>query len=56
MACVPAEGGQMPLTRRLQRRLYYNIFAKVYNEVNLGQLDIFEEDTVVTPQLLMEKE
>lgn len=49
------EGGQMPLTRRLPKRGFTNIFAKVYNEVNLGQLDIFEEDTVVTPQLLMEK-
>ena len=49
------EGGQMPLTRRLPKRGFTNIFAKVYNEVNLGLLDIFEEDTVVTPQLLMEK-
>ena len=49
------EGGQMPLTRRLPKRGFTNIFAKVYNEVNLWQLDIFEEDTVVTPQLLMEK-
>jgi len=49
------EGGQMPLTRRLPKRGFTNIFAKVYNEVNLGQLDIFEEDTVVTPQLLVEK-
>ena len=49
------EGGQMPLTRRLPKRGFTNVFAKVYNEVNLGQLDIFEEDTVVTPQLLMEK-
>jgi len=45
----------MPLTRRLPKRGFTNIFAKVYNEVNLGQLDIFEEDTVVTPQLLVEK-
>ena len=49
------EGGQMPLTRRLPKRGFTNIFAKVYNEVNLVQLDVFEQDTVVTPELLKEK-
>ncbi len=49
------EGGQMPLTRRLPKRGFTNIFAKVYNEVNLGQLNIFEDDTIVTPELLKEK-
>lgn len=49
------EGGQMPLTRRLPKRGFTNIFAKVYNEVNLGQLDIFEPNTIVTPELLKEK-
>ncbi|HZJ58435.1 MAG TPA: 50S ribosomal protein L15 [Clostridia bacterium] len=46
------EGGQMPLTRRLPKRGFTNIFAKVYNEVNLVQLDVFEQDTIVTPELL----
>lgn len=49
------EGGQMPLTRRLPKRGFTNIFAKVYNEVNLHQLNSFEPDTIVTPQLLKEK-
>lgn len=49
------EGGQMPLTRRLPKRGFINIFAKVYNEVNLEQLGIFEEDTIVTPELLKEE-
>jgi large subunit ribosomal protein L15 len=49
------EGGQMPLTRRLPKRGFTNIFAKVYNEVNVAQLEVFEPDTVVTPELLKEK-
>jgi large subunit ribosomal protein L15 len=49
------EGGQMPLTRRLPKRGFTNIFAKVYSEVNLAQLEVFEADTVVTPELLKEK-
>ncbi|HET9902842.1 MAG TPA: 50S ribosomal protein L15 [Xanthobacteraceae bacterium] len=32
------EGGQMPLHRRLPKRGFNNIFAKDYNEVNLGRL------------------
>jgi large subunit ribosomal protein L15 len=32
------EGGQMPLHRRLPKRGFTNIFAKKYNEVNLGRL------------------
>lgn len=48
------EGGQMPLTRRIPKRGFTNIFAKVYNVVNLDDLNIFEENTVVTPELLKE--
>ena len=32
------EGGQMPLDRRLPKRGFNNIFAKRYNEVNLGRV------------------
>jgi large subunit ribosomal protein L15 len=32
------EGGQMPLHRRLPKRGFNNIFAKHYNEVNLGKV------------------
>jgi large subunit ribosomal protein L15 len=32
------EGGQMPLHRRLPKRGFKNIFAKKYNEVNLGRI------------------
>ena len=32
------EGGQMPLSRRLPKRGFNNIFAKDYNELNLGRV------------------
>ena len=48
------EGGQMPLTRRLPKRGFTNIYAKVYETVNVGSLEIFENGTVVTEELLIE--
>lgn len=48
------EGGQMPLYRRLPKRGFTNIFAKVYNEVNIDRLNIFEDGTIVTSELLKE--
>src|SRR4030042_3151678 len=32
------EGGQMPLHRRLPKRGFNNIFARKYNELNLGRI------------------
>jgi len=52
---VGFEGGQMPLIRRLPKRGFTNIFAKVYSEVNIKDLEVFEPGTVVTPELLKEK-
>ncbi|SUY48245.1 50S ribosomal protein L15 [Clostridium putrefaciens] len=49
------EGGQMPLYRRLPKRGFTNIFAKEYVEVNINRLNIFEDGTVVTPELLLER-
>jgi large subunit ribosomal protein L15 len=49
------EGGQMPLHRRLPKRGFTNIFSKEYAEVNVSELEIFENDTVVTPEVLLEK-
>jgi large subunit ribosomal protein L15 len=46
------EGGQMPLYRRLPKRGFTNIFAKEYVEVNVSRLNIFEDGTEVTPELL----
>jgi len=49
------EGGQMPLSRRLPKRGFTNIFAKKYTEINVSALEVFDNDTVVTPELLLEK-
>jgi ribosomal protein L15, bacterial/organelle len=49
------EGGQMPLYRRLPKRGFTNIFAKDYAEINVERLNIFEDGTEVTPELLLEK-
>jgi large subunit ribosomal protein L15 len=38
------EGGQMPLHRRLPKRGFNNIFAKKYNEVNLGRIQEAVDD------------
>ncbi len=49
------EGGQMPLARRIPKRGFSNIFSKKYDVINVSQLNAFEPDTVVTPDLLKEK-
>jgi large subunit ribosomal protein L15 len=48
------EGGQMPLYRRLPKRGFTNIFAKEYAEINIDRLNIFEDGTEITPELLLE--
>lgn len=49
------EGGQLPLYRRLSKRGFNNYnFRTVYATVNVGDLNRFEEDTVVTKELLIE--
>ncbi len=50
---VGFEGGQMPLFRRVPKRGFKNIFAKEYAITNLDDLNRFEENTVVTPELLI---
>lgn len=53
---VGFEGGQMPLNRRLPRRGFNNKnFKKEYNIINVSQLNNFKENTVVTAELLKEK-
>lgn len=50
------EGGQMPLYRRIPKRGFNNkLFKKVYAEVNVSDLNKFENGDVVTPELLIEK-
>ena len=42
------EGGQMPLTMRLPKRGFTNIFRKEYVAINVDRLEIFEDGMVVT--------
>lgn len=48
------EGGQMPLFRRVPKRGFTNIFAKEFGTINIDDLNGFDNDTVVTPELLFE--
>ena len=48
------EGGQMPLWRRLPKRGFKNVNRVQYAVVNVGDLNKFDEGTVVTPALLKE--
>ena len=50
------EGGQMPITRRLPKRGFNNIFAKNYAIVNVDALNAFDNGAVVgTEELLAKK-
>ncbi|MBQ7989802.1 MAG: 50S ribosomal protein L15 [Oscillospiraceae bacterium] len=46
------EGGQMPMTRRIPKRGFNNIFAAKPASVNVSDLEIFKEGTVVDAELL----
>ena len=46
------EGGQMPLQRRVPKRGFHNKHADVVVNVNVGQLDTFEDGTHVTIEAL----
>ena len=49
------EGGQMPLYRRVPKRGFNNsVFAKQYAEVNVEQLNRFEDGATVDPVALIE--
>lgn len=49
------EGGQLPLYRRLPKRGFTNIFASEIVSINVDRLNVFENGTEVTPELLLEK-
>ena len=51
---IPAwfEGGQMPIQRRIPKRGFTNPFKKVYQIVNVGDLDRFEAGSVVNRDAL----
>ena len=48
------EGGQMPLQRRIPKRGFNNIFARVVVSVNVGSLNCFENGAEVDVNALME--
>lgn len=49
------EGGQMPLQRRIPKRGFNNIFAKNIVAINVSALEVFDNDTEVTAQAIIEK-
>ena len=49
------EGGQMPLSRRLPKRGFHNIFAKPLEAINVSALNKFEDGAVVSASELLEK-
>lgn len=48
------EGGQMPLQRRVPKRGFVNIFAKKYSEINVSDLNRFEDGAVVDAKAIVE--
>jgi large subunit ribosomal protein L15 len=48
------EGGQMPLTRRIPKRGFVNIFGKAYVNVNVESLNIFDDGAIIDFQTLKE--
>jgi len=48
------EGGQKPLYLRIPKRGFYNKFGVAYTEVNVGNLNCFEDGTEVDPVTLIE--
>lgn len=48
------EGGQMPIYRRLPKRGFNNVFALKYAEINVSDLNKFEDGAVVDAASLKE--
>lgn len=50
------EGGQLPLYRRIPKRGFSNDKFKIkYAVINVEDLNLFEEKTTITPEILKEK-
>lgn len=49
------EGGQMPLSRRVPKRGFNNIFATKFATVNVAELNVFEDGAVVDASALKDK-
>ena len=48
------EGGQMPLQRRIPKRGFHNIFGTRYAEVNVEELNRFEDGAEVDEKAIVE--
>ena len=48
------EGGQTPFFKRIPKRGFTNRFRKEFAIVNVSELNIYEDGTVITPKLLLE--
>lgn len=48
------EGGQMPLTRRLPKRGFFNPFRVQLAAINVDRLEVFEDGMTVTPVELIQ--
>ena len=49
------EGGQMPLVRKLPTRGFKNYNRKIIIPINLSSLNIFDDDSKITTEMLIEK-
>jgi large subunit ribosomal protein L15 len=47
------EGGQMPITRRIPKRGFTNIFKKEYEVINLNRLNNITDQTVIDADFLI---
>lgn len=47
------EGGQMPLTRRIPKKGFTNIFREEYAIINLGSLNRFNDGDEVSPETVV---
>lgn len=52
---VGFEGGQTPLFQRLPKRGFTNVHRKEFAIVNIDSLNVFEDGTEITPELLLEE-
>ncbi|KAB8121968.1 MAG: 50S ribosomal protein L15 [Candidatus Phytoplasma cynodontis] len=49
------EGGQTPFFQRIPKRGFFNLNKKKYSIVNINKLEMFDNDTIVTKELLLKK-
>ena len=47
------EGGQMPLTRKIPKRGFFNPFKEQFSLVNIESLNSFEPNTVIDREILL---